>query len=297
MTRQNTDLPAAPNGFLSGGTAVITGAGNGIGAGLARHAASVGMRVVLADIDTDRLAQVEAELTESGASVLAVPTDVRDPEALVALADAAYGAFGSVELLVNNAGLESVGRIWEMSPESWQRMLRVNLDGVFHGIRAFVERMGADPAPSYIVNVASVAAITSGPMNSAYYASKHGVLALTECLHTECAEVFPQLQVSVVCPAAVTTSIFEDAMTDSAEQADTQEMLSVMRGHLREDGISPAQAAQMIFAGVADGQFWITTHPERFSEIAARRAAMLVDRTPPRGNVATEVLQRAAQSG
>ena len=190
---------------FGGKTAVITGAGSGIGAGLARMAGEVGMRVVLADVDAGRLEEVRAALAKTGTEVLAVTTDVRDATSVDALATAAFGAFGSVELLINNAGIESVGRVWETSPESWQRMQRVNVDGTFHGIRSFVARMGANPLPSHVVNVASVAAISSSALNSAYHASKHAVLALTECLHIECSEVFPQISVSVVCPAAVTT--------------------------------------------------------------------------------------------
>lgn len=281
---------------FGGKTAVITGAGSGIGAALGRLAAHVGMRVVLADVDATRLEETRVGLVETGADVLAVPTDVRDADAVDALAAAAFDAFGSVELLVNNAGIESVGRVWEMSPESWQRMQRVNVDGAFHGIRSFVARMGANPLPSYVVNVASVAAISSSAMNSAYHASKHAVLALTECLHIECSEVFPQISVSVVCPAAVTTRIFDDALSDTAEEPATREMLDVMRGHLREDGITPDEAARRILDGIAERRFWIPTHPQRFADIAARRAAMLTGLTPPQGNVATEIVQRAAQT-
>lgn len=277
---------------FSGRTAVITGAGSGIGAALAQLATEVGMQVVLADVDAERLEQVRAALAGSGADVIAVPTDVRDPDAVDALATAAYDAYDSVELLVNNAGLESVGLIWEMSPESWQRMQRVNVDGTFHGIRSFVGRMGANPLPSYVVNVASVAAISSSALNSAYHASKHAVLALTECLHIECGDAFPQVNVSVVCPAAVTTRIFDDAMTDTADAPATREMLEAMRGHLRDDGITAGEAARRILEGAAERRFWIPTHPERFAEIATRRAAMLTDLAPPQGNVAREVRER-----
>ncbi|KQZ76217.1 hypothetical protein ASD66_00755 [Nocardioides sp. Root151] len=279
---------------FGGGTAVITGAGGGIGAGLAHLAADLGMKVVVADLDAARLDEVAGELAALGADVLAVPTDVRDAAAVDALAEAAFDTYGSVELLVNNAGIESVGRIWETSPETWQRMQRVNADGVFHGIRSFVPRMGASPRSTYVANVASVAAVSSSPMNAAYHASKHAVLAMTECLYLEAAEQFPRMSVSVACPAAVRTRIFEDALTDTVDRAATEEMLDTMRGHLRDDGITPEVAARRILLGVADRQFWVATHPQRFAEIAARRAAMLTDRTPPSANVAEEIARRTA---
>lgn len=262
---------------------------------MSRRAAQIGMRVVLADIDAARLEAMRSELSDAGAEVRAVRTDVRDADAVEALADAAYAAFGSVRLLVNNAGLESVGRLWETSTQTWQRMQRVNVDGVFHGIRSFVPRMGAQPGATYVANVASVAAVTSGTMNGAYYASKHAVLAMTESLYLEAREAFPRLSVSVVCPAAVATNIFDDALSDSVDEPATDAELGVMRKHLRENGITADAAAELILGGVAERRFWIATHPERFAEITARRARMLTDLTPPLANVPKEFGRTASE--
>lgn len=271
--------------YFTGGCAAITGAGSGIGAALARQVAVLGMDVVIADISAERLDRTEAELNSLGARVLAVPTDVRDAAQVDRLSDAAYDRFGTVRLLVNNAGVESVGHIWDMSPETWARVQEVNANGTFHGIRSFVPRMGANPNPSSVVNVASIAAITSGTQNAAYFASKHAVLGMTECLHLECREQFPQMSVSVVCPAAVTTRIFEDALTDQVSPgSSTANKLEATRKHIRHDGITADNAAQRILAGAAEKQFWINTHPERFREIAANRAAMLTRLSAPQSN-------------
>src|SRR4051794_11793393 len=102
-----TDAP------LAGGTLVVTGAGSGIGEALVRHGAGLGMQVVASDVDAERLERVAAELRAGGAEVLPHACDVRDPEALDALAAAAYERFGAVRMLVNNAGIESTGLIWE----------------------------------------------------------------------------------------------------------------------------------------------------------------------------------------
>jgi NAD(P)-dependent dehydrogenase (short-subunit alcohol dehydrogenase family) len=264
---------------LDGRTAVITGAGSGIGQGLAQEAAARGMRVVLADIDAGRVKQVAEELRAAGADALAVPTDVTDAEAVDRLADAAWDAFGPVALLVNNAGIETVGRIWELPPDQWRRLLDVNVTGVFHGLRSFVPRMGADPAPSYVVNVASVGALATAPLNSAYHASKHAVLALTECAYLECLEQHPQVEVSVVCPSAVRTRIFEDAyVADGSPGSDIWQ--DAMKGYLEQGGITPKTAAAAVLDGLGSG-FWIHTHPEDFAFFAARRAEMLTEQTPP----------------
>ncbi len=106
---------------LRGRTAVVTGAGSGIGEGAARYAASLGMKVVLADVAAERLDAVAADLRAGGAAVLAVPTDVRDAAAVDALAEAAYAEFGEVTVLLNNAGLESLGFTWEVPADEWRR--------------------------------------------------------------------------------------------------------------------------------------------------------------------------------
>lgn len=261
---------------LAGRTAVITGAGSGIGRALAERAAAQGMNVVLADVDAQRVEQVTDLLRSRGAAAIGVPTDVSDAAAVDRLADTAYAEFGSVALLVNNAGIESVGHVWDLAPESWRRLLDVNVDGVFHGLRSFVPRMGADPRTSYVVNVASVGALATAALNSAYHASKHAVLALTECVHLECRDSFPQVEVSVVCPSAVQTRIFEDAAVSGSGAV----WRDTMRGYLTQGGISPEAAAEAILSGLGSG-FWIHTHPEDFAFFAARRAGMLLEQTAP----------------
>ena len=133
--------------------AVITGAASGIGAGLAREAARRGMQVVLADRDA---AQLKVVAQAIGDAALAVPTDVTDPAALEALADAAYAAHGQVDLLFNNAGVLSTGFSWEMSAKTWQTSLDVNIGGIVNGLRAFVPRLLAADRPARIINTASV---------------------------------------------------------------------------------------------------------------------------------------------
>jgi NADP-dependent 3-hydroxy acid dehydrogenase YdfG len=137
---------------LKGGVAVITGAGSGIGEGLARHAAEIGMTVVLADIAKDRIDKVAADIVAEKGKALAVPTDVSKPEALEALADAAYNAFGEVRLLINNAGIETLGYTWEIPAATWDKTLGININGVVHGVRAFVPRMIAAGKPAFIAN-------------------------------------------------------------------------------------------------------------------------------------------------
>jgi len=258
------------------GTAVVTGAGSGIGEGAARRAAELGMNVVLADISAERLDAVASDLRAGGSAVLAVPTDVRDAAAVDALADAADSEFGSVSVLLNNAGLESLGLTWEVPADEWRRVIDVNLLGVFHGIRSFVPRMGADPQRSHIVNTCSVGGIAITPRMTAYAASKHGVQALTECLYLECAEVYPQIGVSVFSPGQVATRIFEDVPVHDATTDDA----GFWREQIRE-GMTPDAAARLLFDGIARDDFWILSHPESFERLASKRARTLSEKLRP----------------
>ena len=106
---------------FAGGVAVITGAGAGIGAGLARHAVRLEMAVVLADVDADAVAALREELCAAGGSAVDVVCDVRDPAAVQELAERTYRDVGAVRLLVNNAGVEQFGYLWDTPVANWQR--------------------------------------------------------------------------------------------------------------------------------------------------------------------------------
>lgn len=264
---------------LSGGTLVVTGAGSGIGEGIARRAAALGMDVVLADVAADAVEAVAAELRASGARARAVVTDVRDYAAVEELADVACGSFGDVRVLVNNAGVEATGRAWEMRPEHWQDVVAVNLLGAFHGVRAFVPRMLEQGTRAAIVNLSSIAALSSGPpQQSAYNASKHGVQGFSECLRLELLQAGAPISVHVVTPGPVRSRIFTDARADGAG---AERARAFFDEFVTSAGLTPLEAAEVILSGVAAGTFWIETHPRMQEDAVQRRARMLVARTAP----------------
>ena len=196
---------------LKGKVAVITGAASGIGRALADRCVQEGMKAVLADVEVDALAKAEAGLKASGATVLAVPTDVSQARSVAALAQKTLEAFGAVHLLCNNAGVGSEAAIWESTLEEWEWVMGVNLWGVIHGVRAFVPIMLAQDTECHIVNTASMAGLISGPGLGAYKVTKHAVVSLSETLHHELAERAAKVRVSVLCPGFVNTRIMESA--------------------------------------------------------------------------------------
>ena len=149
--------------LAAGQTAVITGAGSGIGRALAMACAQRGLNVVAADLDAGRLESLASELNGIGGELLCQSVDVASRESISALAELAYQRFGQVELLFNNAGMLRSGRCWETSYEEWQRVMDVNVMSVLHGIQVFVPRMLAQGGPAHIVNTASMAGLLASP--------------------------------------------------------------------------------------------------------------------------------------
>jgi NADP-dependent 3-hydroxy acid dehydrogenase YdfG len=190
-----------------GQVAVVTGAASGIGLGLAHAFASRGLDVVLADIETDPLAQAVTAVEEQGVCALGVPTDVVDPTQVEALAQATLDRFGRVDVVCNNAGVASLGPpAWETPPADWEWVLSVNLGGVINGIRAFVPHLVAQNS-GHVVNTASMAAVTVTTRHAPYVASKFAVAGLSEALRAELDVAAPNVGVTVVFPGSTNTNI------------------------------------------------------------------------------------------
>ena len=263
---------------IHGGVAVITGAASGIGTGLARKALSLGMRVVLADVQAQALESLAATLS---GEVLAVPTDVSDAAAVERLAERAYAHFGGVDLLLNNAGVLTTGYVWEIEPERWRRSLDINLYGVLHGLRSFVPRMLNAGRRAHIVNTASVGGFLPSPLMAPYSVSKFAVVALSESLRGELEMLGAPVGVSLLAPGPVKTGIFNNPFGARAGAAATA-FVDNMRTMLEQHGLTPDQFAEPVFAGIQAGQYWLIPQPEAFDEPFRQRNAGILARTNPR---------------
>ncbi|MBE1549109.1 NAD(P)-dependent dehydrogenase (short-subunit alcohol dehydrogenase family) [Mycobacterium sp. OAS707] len=268
---------------FGGGVAVITGAGAGIGAGLARHAARLGMTVVLADVDAKAVAALRDELVASGAVAVDAVCDVRDPEAVDALAERTYRDIGPVRLLVNNAGVEQFGYLWDIPVENWNRLVEINISGVFHGVRAFLPRMLATEEPAWVWNLSSIGGVAVVPLQAPYIMSKHAVLALTECLRLEVqhAGYDHHIHVQAVLPGAVASNIFESAGgVDDGDVAAAESQRAAMLD-IKTDAMDPLAAAEVVFDQAAEGRFYLLTQPDYVGSAMAERAEVLVSQRPP----------------
>jgi NAD(P)-dependent dehydrogenase (short-subunit alcohol dehydrogenase family) len=221
--------------------------------------AQEGMKIVLAGIGLDSLTRTAADVNALGAETLIVQTDVSDRAAVENLAEQSYAAFGSVDLLVNNAGVASPGNVLGSTYDDWDWVLGVNLYGVLYGLKVFVPRMIAQKSECHVVNVASISGIMPG--GGSYGVSKHGVLVLSESLYYDLAESAPQVKISALCPGWVASEFYR--VGDSRpDRYSTEATLPTEAGKAQwqesiEGGISIEAAADILFAGLANDQLYI----------------------------------------
>jgi NAD(P)-dependent dehydrogenase (short-subunit alcohol dehydrogenase family) len=277
---------------FEGKVAVVTGAASGIGRALVDRFAREGMRVVLADVERDALDAAAKALTdEFGAdAVLAVRTDVRDDQAVDALAAATFERFGTAHVVCNNAGVGVGGLAWTVPADRWRWIVDVNLLSVAHGVRAFVPRM-IEQGEGHVVNTASAAGILTGPAMAPYYATKHGVVALSESLYFDLQLTGATgVGVSVLCPEWVRTRIHESERNRPegvgempALGGDAGEVAPGMRDVLEglvDSGLDPADIAGTVVDAIRSGRFWITTHPTTVPTAQRRWDAIAADGRP-----------------
>jgi len=270
------------------GVAVVTGAGSGIGRGLARRAASLGMKVVIADVDEKGLGETAAQIRALYVDVLPLRTDVSKYDEVAALADAAFKAFGGVTLLFNNAGVLVDGKSWDRSLDDWRWSLDVNVMGVIHGIRAFVPPMAAGGKPGVIVNTASVGGLAAAPFLGPYTASKFAVVGITEGLQHELAALHPQLRAACLCPGEVSTQIWHSERIRPAARGSKVPFTTEAETKFRERvagnvaaGMTPDDVAAFVFDALAAGKFWLFPHAEKVKERTLRRQqALMRDEAP-----------------
>ncbi len=205
-------------GRLDGKVAVITGAGSGIGQVAASLFAAEGAKVVVADVAADRAAATAADIESAGGSALSVTVDVSDEAQVTDMVAAAVRTFGGLHVLFNNAGIfpDDDGGILETPPETWTKVMDVNLKGVWFGCRAAVPAMLASGGGS-IVNVASfVALMGAATAQIAYTASKGGVLAMTRELAVEYAR--RGIRANSICPGPIETPLLTELLADPARR-------------------------------------------------------------------------------
>jgi NAD(P)-dependent dehydrogenase (short-subunit alcohol dehydrogenase family) len=251
---------------VDGRVAVVTGAASGIGRAMARVFGAAGMKVALADVEAGALREARQQLAADDVEAAAFVCDVSQPDAVHKLAEDTRAAFGGVHVVCNNAGVFCGGTTWGTSLNDYEWVMNVNVWGVIHGIRTFVPILLEQDEPAHVVNTASMAGLTTGPMTAAYFMSKHAVVSLSESLYHELAarEGCP-VGVSVVCPELVNTRIFHaernrpphlkrDAQEDLPEE--TVQVESAV-SNVASLGVDPRVLAERTLAAIRERRFWV----------------------------------------
>lgn len=249
---------------FDGKVAVVTGAASGIGRAMCEKFATLGMRIVMADVEADRLRQAAEQIEATGADVLAVTTDVSRPDELSQLAESTLEHFGKVHVLCNNAGVFAGGLTWDAIGSDWEWVLGVNLYGVLHGIRAFVPIMLEQNEPGHVVNTCSMAGLINTPFSGAYNVSKHAALSLTETLYHELRMKQSPIGCSALCPELIRTGIANSdrnrpVYLKRPDDAGTPEM-EIVEDAIRssiEAGLDPSVMAERVYEGIKEDRFYL----------------------------------------
>jgi NAD(P)-dependent dehydrogenase (short-subunit alcohol dehydrogenase family) len=258
--------------------AVITGAGSGIGRALALACGLRGMTVVAADVQEPALRQTQQLLQAQGVICHAQVCDVSSQAQVQALADASWTACGRVDWLFNNAGVAVLGPVWQATPDDWAWVMGVNLMGVVHGVRAFVPRMLDARLPAHVVNTASASGLATLAGSGVYCASKHAVVALSECLQHDLRAAGASIGVSVLCPSLLTSGIADSARNRPPQWAQTVEAAPAyyerVRRGMADSPITADDAATATLRAIDRGSFYVLPHEHTWASVERRMRAI-----------------------
>ena len=215
-------MKAADMFDLKGRVALITGASSGLGVQFARALADNSAAIALVARRVERLEALKDEIEKKGGKAIAIAADVTDRAAMARAFDAAENAFGTVTILVNNAGIAHGGRATDMPAEEWRKVLGTNLDAVFFWAQEAARRMLAAKKQGAIINIASVLGLSIAKGVVAYATAKAGVVQLTKALAVELA--FKGVRVNAIAPGWFVTEINDDYLNSNAGDAIKREI-------------------------------------------------------------------------
>lgn len=259
----------------------ITGGGHGIGLSLGKVFAGHGAKVVLADIDEERLNTAKALLAESGFDVETIVCDVAKAESVKSAAEFTVERFGKVHIVINNAGVSLAGKPGSIPLEDWRWIVDINLMGVVYGVEVFVPLIKSHGEGGYIINTASMAGHIAGPSMSPYHATKYAVVGYSESIRQDLQA--ENIGVSVLCPAWVRTDIHNAGINKPSlarqSASDKQAFDPGVSGFAAviESGIAPDALAQWVYECMLAERFYIFSHPSMTQHIETRAGNIAAD--------------------
>jgi NAD(P)-dependent dehydrogenase (short-subunit alcohol dehydrogenase family) len=272
---------------FAGRTAIVTGAGSGMGKAFALRWAAEGMNLVIGDIQQDALDATVAELEAAGTPVVGLRIDVSKLSDIEALADAAEERFGKIHLVNNNAGVEGYldGPIWEATAKDWDWTLSVNLMSVIYGIRTFVPRILAHGEPGHVINTCSMTSVIAA--GNMYGICKHAILAMSEVLSADLKAAGAPVGVTGLCPGIIATNLFRGSRNRQAELSN-EGGISTSGAELRDHmhaalskGMPAPEVANLLVTAVRENKLYLLTDHEWDGRVIARHEAILAGAVGP----------------
>jgi short-subunit dehydrogenase len=259
---------------LQGKWVLVTGAASGIGLECARAFAKRGANLVISDINAAALGKVQSDIAAMGVECLAQTCDVSSEESVEQLAAAVHESAAPLDVLVNNAGVAFLGGFQETPIAEWRRIYEINVLGIVHCTRAFLPAMRGAGGERKIVNVASAAGFSPLPNMSAYAASKHAVVGLSEVLAQELHDT--DVSVLVVCPGIINTAIVHVSPTGSGM---SEAQIARLQKYYADEGCHPdVVAADIVRSVERDDAFLFTGPGARLGYTAMRISRRLARR-------------------
>ena len=241
---------------LNGRRCFITGAASGIGRATAAAAAAKGAELFLTDIAADGLERAAAEIGESGGAVgSALPADLADHDQVVALAEEIHREHGSMDVVMNIAGVSTWGMVSELRHEDWRQMVEVNLMAPISVLESFVPPMIAAGGGGQIVNVSSAAGLFGLPWHAAYSASKFGLRGVSEVLRFDLRR--HRIGVTLVCPGGVRTPLVQTVKIVGVDRESPSLKKAIAR--FERHAVSPERVADRIIAAVEKDRYLVFT--------------------------------------
>lgn len=246
----------------AGEVAFVTGAASGIGLGVARAFVAAGAKVALVDIDAERLEGIAREMTDAGATVMAVPLDVTDADAWVAAADNVEATLGPVSIVSNNAGVSGVGPVTQTRLETWRWLFKINAESQFLAASVFLPRFQSRGGRAHIMNTASMAGLVPIANTAAYNASKFASVGFSFTMRDELEDT--DIVVSLLLPGTTATRLSYTARTAEAKLLGEDVNKDVIDANLAllSQGADPDAVGEQVLEAMRAKQFFIITHLE-----------------------------------
>ena len=266
---------------LTGQVAVITGGASGIGRGIARAFADVGMKIMIADLDDAMMVVTVEELSRRGIEVASQRCDVSKLEDVEALAAATMDRFGAVHVLCNNAGIGIPTPTHIIRLEDWRWIIDVDLWGPIYGVKTFLPIM-EEQGVGHINTTASLAGLIGSGFMGAYNVAKHGAVALMTTLERDLRGRKSPVHASVLCPGPINTDISRHSVSYRPSRAKPKAN-SAAEGRaganvqaILDTGMDPDEVGRLVLDGIQRNTFWMLTHPS-FSKVLNKQLDALIN--------------------